>query len=141
LLWRSTRISTCSRREDIEWQMLRTVGWALFSIFNLHSVRFGSFVDRERSSGAECAIIAISAFSLYVMSLLARAQRRMANGIRFSHSRWFEADSFQCVTSTILAGGSVLNATFCWWWGRSARRVGNGSGNHQGRRQGIQGEG
>lgn len=61
--------------------------------------------------------IAVAAFSLIVMPLLARAKRAVAAEL---NSRAMHADSRQtdlcAYLSAILLGGLVLNAFFGWWW-------------------------
>ena len=59
----------------------------------------------------------VAAVSVVVMPLLARATRRVAEGIDSAAMR---ADSRQAdfctYLSAILLGGLLLNAVFGWWW-------------------------
>jgi divalent metal cation (Fe/Co/Zn/Cd) transporter len=75
-----------------------------------------SLVRREPPEASYIGI-AIAALSLVVMSLLARAKRRVAAGL---NSRALHADSRQtdicAYLSAILLGGLLLNAIVGWWW-------------------------
>ena len=75
-----------------------------------------SLIAREPPESSYVGI-ALSALSLVVMPLLARAKRRVAAGL---NSRAMQADSRQtdicAYLSAILLGGLLLNALFGWWW-------------------------
>ncbi|MCA1557308.1 MAG: cation transporter, partial [Acidobacteria bacterium] len=75
-----------------------------------------SLVLREPPESSYAGI-ALSALSLVMMPLLARAKRGVAANL---NSRAMQADSRQtdicAYLSAIVLGGLILNALFGWWW-------------------------
>lgn len=116
LLWR-LRIDDEDRREWRERTALRLVG-ASFLLLAGYVVydSLATLVTRE-SPDASYVGIGLTAVSLFVMPLLARAKRSVASEIG---SQAMRADSKQtdlCVyLSAISLGGLVLNALLGWWW-------------------------
>jgi divalent metal cation (Fe/Co/Zn/Cd) transporter len=105
------------RRERVEMITVRIVGWC-FLLLALYvgydSVR--SLVLRERP-GESTIGIALTALSVVIMPLLARAKRRVATGVG---SRALVAEARQtslcAYLSAIVLGGLALNAVLGWWW-------------------------
>ena len=117
LLWRLHHDLNSSRREDVERKTLRIVG-VCFVALALY-IAYDSAASLIRHDAPERSLpgIIIAALSLCVMPLLAKAKRRVANGIG---SAAMHADSrqtdFCTYLSVILLGGLLLNAILSWWW-------------------------
>ena len=117
MLWRLHHDLDPSRREDIERKTLRVVG-VCFLVLAVY-IGYDSHVSLIRHQPPERSLpgIIIAALSLVVMPLLARAKRRVANGIG---SAAMHADSrqteFCAYLSAILLIGLLLNAVLGWWW-------------------------
>ncbi|PYT02811.1 MAG: hypothetical protein DMF60_20235 [Acidobacteria bacterium] len=117
LLWCLHHDLDPSRREDIERKTLRVVGVCFLALAVY--IGYDSHVSLIRHQAPERSLlgIIIAALSLVVMPLLARAKRRVANGIG---SAAMHADSrqtdFCTYLSAILLGGLLLNAVLGWWW-------------------------
>ena len=105
------------RRERVERVTVRIVGWC-FLLLALYvagdSIR--SLALRERPSKSTVGIV-LTALSVVIMPLLARAKRRVATGVG---SRALVAEARQtslcAYLSAIVLGGLALNAGFGWWW-------------------------
>jgi divalent metal cation (Fe/Co/Zn/Cd) transporter len=64
--------------------------------------------------------IAITALSVVVMPLLARAKRQVANGLSSAALRADATQTSLCAyLSAITLGGLILNALLGWWWADS----------------------
>ena len=117
LLWRLNHDWNEARREAVERITLRIVG-ACFIALALY-IAFDSGLTLAHHDKPERSIpgIVVAAVSLVVMPLLARAKRRVAEGI---DSAAMKADSrqtdFCTYLSAILLGGLLLNALLGWWW-------------------------
>jgi divalent metal cation (Fe/Co/Zn/Cd) transporter len=116
LLWR-LHMDAPERRERAEKIALKLVGWSFLLLAAYVAFDAGkSLVSREPPEASYVGI-ALAAFSLIVMPLLARAKRRVAAGI---NSRALQADSRQtdicAYLSAILLGGLLANALLGWWW-------------------------
>jgi divalent metal cation (Fe/Co/Zn/Cd) transporter len=117
LLWRLHHDWNEARREAVELITLRIVG-ACFIALAVY-IAFDSGLTLARHEKPERSIpgIAVAAVSVVVMPLLARAKRRVAEGIDSAAMR---ADSrqtdFCTYLSAILLGGLLLNALLGWWW-------------------------
>jgi divalent metal cation (Fe/Co/Zn/Cd) transporter len=105
------------KRERVERITVRIVGWcflllALYVAYD--SLR--SLVLRERP-GESSIGIALTALSVVIMPLLARAKRRVATDVG---SRALVAEARQTTLcaylSAIVLGGLGLNAVLGWWW-------------------------
>lgn len=117
LLWRLRHDRNESRREAVERITLRIVGWSFIALAVY--VTFDSAWTLLQQAKPERSIpgIVVAAISVVVMPLLARAKRRVAEGIGSAAMR---ADSrqtdFCTYLSAILLGGLLLNALLGWWW-------------------------
>lgn len=105
------------RRERVEGNTVRIIGWcflllALYVAYD--SIR--SLVLQERPSESNVGI-ALTALSVLIMPLLARAKRRVAMDVG---SRALVAEARQtslcAYLSAIVLGGLALNAVLGWWW-------------------------
>ncbi len=117
LLWRLHQDHDESRRARVEGLTLRAVGVSFFLLAVY--ITWESLETLITAEAPERSLpgIVLTAFSIVVMPLLARAKRRVAKGIE---SRALEADAKQtdfCMyLSVIVLGGLLLNALFGWWW-------------------------
>jgi len=117
LLWRLHHDWNEARREAVERITLRIVAWC-FIVLAVY-IAFDSGVTLLRHEKPERSIpgIVVAATSVVVMPLLARAKRRVAEGIDSAAMR---ADSrqtdFCTYLSAILLCGLLLNAFLGWWW-------------------------
>jgi divalent metal cation (Fe/Co/Zn/Cd) transporter len=114
LLW---RLASSGRGESRERLALRLVGVSLFLLAAYVSFEAAKSLIGGEPAEASVAGIVLSAVSLIVMPLLARAKRRAAVDLG---SQALVADSRQtdicAYLSAILLGGLALNALFGWWW-------------------------
>jgi divalent metal cation (Fe/Co/Zn/Cd) transporter len=114
LLWRLQAHHSDERRERLA---LRLVGASFFLLAAYVAFDAAKSLLQHEPPHTSLVGIILSAVSLVVMPLLARAKRRVA--LRLA-SRALEADSRQtslcAYLSAILLGGLVLNAFFGWWW-------------------------
>jgi divalent metal cation (Fe/Co/Zn/Cd) transporter len=118
LIWR-LRVEQRSpeRAEQVEQRALRLIGLAflaLAAVVGVESVRSLVAGDRPDSSAIG---IALTALSLLVMPILARAKRRTGEELG---QRSVTADSAQtracAYLSAVVLAGLALNAAFGWWW-------------------------
>ena len=114
LLWRLRSDEDAERREALA---LKLVGVSFLVLAAYVAFDVVISLTLRESPETSYVGIALSALSLVVMPLLARAKRRVAAGL---NSRALEADSRQtdicAYLSAILLGGLILNALFGWWW-------------------------
>src|SRR5260221_6843928 len=117
LLWRLRFDIDPSRREGVERRTLRIVGLCFVALALYIAYDSAASLIRHEAPERSLPGIIIAAWSLCVMPLLARAKRRVANGIG---SAAMHADSrqtdFCTYLSAILLGGLLLNAVLGWWW-------------------------
>jgi len=117
LLWRLHHDLNESRREAVERITLRIVGWCFVALAAYVAVDSAWTLVQQEKSERSIPGIAVAAASVVVMPLLARAKRRVAEGIG---SAAMKADSrqtdFCTYLSAILLGGLLLNALLGWWW-------------------------
>lgn len=116
-LWRLQVERDESRRERVERITHRIIGWcflALAAYVTVDAVR--ALWHRERPGPSVVGIVILAA-SVVIMPVLARAKRRVAEGIG---SRALTADANQtsmcAYLSAIALAGVALNAVAGWWW-------------------------
>lgn len=117
LLWRLQAHEHDERREK---HALKLVGICFLVLGAYVATDAACSLYRHEAPETSVVGIVISALSLAVMPLLARAKRRVAGRL---NSAALAADSRQtdlcAYLSAILLGGLVLNAVFGWWWADS----------------------
>jgi divalent metal cation (Fe/Co/Zn/Cd) transporter len=117
LLWRLHHDLNESRREAVERITLRIVGWCFVALAVYVAVDSGWTLMRHEKPERSIPGIVVAALSVVVMPWLARAKRRVAQGIG---SAALKADSkqadFCAYLSAILLVGLLLNAVLGWWW-------------------------
>ena len=111
LLWRFHHDRNESRRGAVERITLRVVGWGFIALAVYITCDSGLTLVRHEIPQRSIPGIILAATSLVVMPLLARAKRRVAEGLS---SAAMKADSrqtdFCAYLSAILLGGLLLNA-------------------------------
>jgi hypothetical protein len=114
LVWRLRSDEDAERRERIALRLVGASFLILAAYVAFDAVK--SLIAREPPEASYVGI-ALSALSLVVMPLLARAKRHVAADL---NSRALKADSRQtdicAYLSAILLGGLLLNALYGWWW-------------------------
>ena len=105
LLWCLHHDLDPSRREDIERKTLRVVGVCFVALAVYISYDSAATLIRHEAPERSLPGIVIAALSLVVMPLLARAKRRVANGIG---SAAMHADSRQTDFCAYLSANSVM---------------------------------
>jgi divalent metal cation (Fe/Co/Zn/Cd) transporter len=114
LLWRLQAPQADERRERLA---LKLVGVSFLLLAGYVAIDAAWTLLQREAPHASLVGIVLSAASLVVMPLLARAKRRVAGRLE---SRALRADSRQtdlCAwLSAILLGGLALNALGGWWW-------------------------
>lgn len=117
LVWRLRSDAEVHRRERIEQIALRLVGVSFLLLTVYVAWEAAETLLRREAPQHSVPGILLAIASLIVMPLLARAKRRVAQGL---NSGAMHADSRQtdicAYLSAILLGGLVLNAVAGWWW-------------------------
>lgn len=117
LLWRLSVDVNEEKRERMEAVTLRIVGVCFMALAAYVAYDSGAALLRREPPKESLPGIILAIASLIAMPLLARAKRRVAQGI---NSGAMFADARQtdfCVyLSAILLGGLLLNALLGWWW-------------------------
>jgi cation diffusion facilitator family transporter len=117
LLWRLHTDGDEEGRERAEAFTLRIVGVCFLVLALYVGYEAGSSLVYRESPARSIPGILLALASLIVMPLLARAKRRVAQGIG---SEALRADAkqteFCTYLSAILLGGLLLNALLGWWW-------------------------
>jgi divalent metal cation (Fe/Co/Zn/Cd) transporter len=119
LIWRlkAEREQPPEAIEALDRRAHRGVGLSLFVLAAYVAWEAGGALWERERPGVSAVGIAITAVSIAVMIVLARAKRRAAAGLG---SRALAADAFQTTAcwwlSIITLGGIGLNAALGWWW-------------------------
>jgi len=117
LLWRLHSDLHAESRERTERMALRLVGLSFFSLAAYVSFEAMEALVRHEAPAKSIPGVALAIASVIAMPLLARAKRKVAQGIE---SRALQADSrqtdFCAYLSAILLIGLALNGLLAWWW-------------------------
>jgi divalent metal cation (Fe/Co/Zn/Cd) transporter len=117
LVWRLQTDADIHRRERIEQISRKLVGVSFLVLAAYVAYEAVTTLLSRQAPEHSLPGIILALASLIVMPLLARAKRRVAQGIG---SAAMHADSRQtdlcAYLSAILLGGLLLNATLGWWW-------------------------
>lgn len=118
LLWRlSAERSNPERANQVERTATRLIGasFMLLAVFVAYEAIRALALHEDPD--ASPVGIALTAISLVVMPLLARAKRRVAVALDSDSARADSAQTLACASlSAVVLAGLVLNATLGWWW-------------------------
>ena len=96
---------------------LRIVGSCFIALAVYIAFDSGLTLVRHEKPERSIPGIVVAAVSVVVMPLLARAKRRVAEGIDSAGMRTDSRQTDFCTyLSAILLGGLLLNALLGWWW-------------------------
>ena len=116
-IWRLRADADERRRKFAERQALRIIGLCFLALAAYVAIEATRSLIGQAAPDESFLDIGISAVSLVVMTVLARAKRQVAKTLT---SRAIHAEARQtdiCMyLSAILLGGLGLNALFGWWW-------------------------
>lgn len=117
LLWRLSADFDEGRRERAEKMALRIVGVCFVVLAAYVAYDSVTSLLRHEVPAESWSGIILAAVSLFVMPLLARGKRKIAQGIKSAALRADAKQTELCTyLSAILLGGLSLNALFGWWW-------------------------
>jgi len=115
--WRLRLDTNTDRRDYAERTTLRIVGWCFIALALYVAADSAKTLWFREAPETSAAGMVVTALSVVVMPLLARAKRRVAGGLS---SAALHADATQtslcAYLSAITLGGLVLNAALGWWW-------------------------
>jgi divalent metal cation (Fe/Co/Zn/Cd) transporter len=115
--WRLRLDTHVDRRAHAERTTLRIVGWCFIALALYVAADSGKTIWFRETPATSVAGIVITALSVVVMPLLARAKRRVAGGLSSAALRADARQTSLCAyLSAITLGGLVLNAAVGWWW-------------------------
>ena len=116
-LWRLRSDADAEQRERTEQSSLRILGASFLALAAYVTVDAGYALYAHHVPERTIPGIIITACSVAIMPLLARAKRGVAHALG---SRALVADATQtnlcAYLSAIVLGGLVLNTTVDWWW-------------------------
>lgn len=116
-LWRLRSDADVHRRAHVEKTTLRVVGWCFIALAIYVAGDSVKTLWQREIPEVSVAGIVITALSVVVMPLLARAKRRVAGALSSAALRAEAKQTSLCAyLSAITLGGLVLNAAFGWWW-------------------------
>jgi divalent metal cation (Fe/Co/Zn/Cd) transporter len=117
LIWRLRTDAAVHRREQVERLALKLVGLSFLALAAYVGYEALSTLIERKAPEHSIPGIVLAIASLLVMPILARAKRKVAQGL---NSRAMHADSRQtdlcAYLSAILLGGLLLNFALGWWW-------------------------
>jgi len=117
LVWRLRTDANAHRRAQVERIALRLVGASFVLLAAYVAYEAASSLGRREAPEHSVPGIMLAVAALIVMPILARAKRRVAQGL---NSDAMHADSRQtdlcAYLSAILLGGLLLNTALGWWW-------------------------
>lgn len=116
-LWRLRSDADLCRRARAEKTTLRIVGWCFIALAVYVGVDGVKTLLLREIPDVSVLGIAITALSVVVMPLLARAKRRIAGELSSAALRAEAMQTSLCAyLSAITLAGLALNAVFGWWW-------------------------
>jgi divalent metal cation (Fe/Co/Zn/Cd) transporter len=115
--WRLRRDADTKRRAHAETRALRIVGWCFVALAAYVAIDSGKTLWLQEAPRSSVAGLVITAMSIVVMPLLARAKREVASGLSSAALRADARQTSLCAyLSAITLSGLVLNALLGWWW-------------------------
>lgn len=118
LLWRlSTERSNPERAEQVERTATRLIGASFMLLAAFVTYEAIRALALHEEPDASPIGIGLTAISLVVMPLLARAKLRVAVALDSDAARADSAQTLACAwLSAVVLAGLVLNAILGWWW-------------------------
>ncbi len=115
--WRLHGDADVARRERAERVSRRVIGWTFLALGAYVAFDSGSALwHRERPERSVVGVIVL-ALSVLVMPILARAKRRVAEGLGSAALRADATQTSLCAyLSAVGLAGVGLNALLGWWW-------------------------
>ena len=116
-LWRLRSDADLHRRVRVEKATLRIVGWCFIALAVYVAIDSAKTLWLREIPDVSVLGIAITALSVVVMPLLARAKRRVADELSSAALRAEAMQTSLCAyLSAITLAGLAMNAAFGWWW-------------------------
>lgn len=116
-LWRLRLDADLHRRARVEQATLRIVGWCFLALAVYVAIDSVKTLWLREIPEVSILGIAITALSVVVMPVLARAKRRVAGELSSAALRAEAMQTLLCAyLSAITLGGLALSAAFGWWW-------------------------
>lgn len=116
-LWRLRTDAQLHRRAHVETTTLKIVGWCFIALAVYVAADSVKTLWQRETPHVSVAGIVITALSVVVMPLLARAKRRVAGALASAALRAEAMQTSLCAyLSAITLGGLALNAALGWWW-------------------------
>jgi divalent metal cation (Fe/Co/Zn/Cd) transporter len=116
-LWRLNADVDPARRHLVEQRTQKFIGVSFLALAGYVLWQSTTTLLHHESPQSSPAGIALAIASLLVMPLLARAKRRVANGLGSAALRSEAMQTSLCAwLSAILVVGLTLNALLGWWW-------------------------
>lgn len=115
--WRLRSDADAQRRARAEQRTLRIIGWCFLALAAYVAADGAKTLWFREPPDTTVVGMALTALSLVVMPLLARAKRRVAGALSSAALRAEAMQTSLCAyLSAITLGGLVLNASLGWWW-------------------------
>ena len=116
-LWRLRSDADVHRRAHVEKTTLRIVGWCFIALAIYVAGDSVRTLWLRGVPDVSVVGMVITALSVVVMPLLARAKRQVAGALSSASLRAEAMQTSLCAyLSAITLGGLALNAAFGWWW-------------------------
>ena len=115
--WRLQSDANVAHRVRAERMTVRFIGWCFLALAVYVAADSAKTLWLREPPDASVVGILLTAVSVVVMPLLARAKRHVAQGLSSAALRAEAAQTSLCAyLSAITLGGLVLNAVLGWWW-------------------------
>lgn len=116
-LWRLRSDAVVEHRARVERRTLRIIGWCFVALALYVAAESVKTLWLREIPGVSVVGIALTALSLIVMPVLARAKRRVAAALSSAALHAEATQTSLCAyLSAITLGGLALNAAFGVWW-------------------------
>jgi divalent metal cation (Fe/Co/Zn/Cd) transporter len=115
--WRLRSDTEPVRREHVERISLRVIGGCFLALAAYVTIDAGKSLWLQERPSRTIVGVVILTLSVFVMPLLARAKRQVADEMQSGALRAEAKQTSLCTYLSFIAlGGVALNAAFGWWW-------------------------
>ena len=115
--WRLRSDAEPLRREHVERISLRVIGACFLGLAAYVTIDAGKSLWRQERPSRTIVGVVILTLSVFVMPLLARAKREVADEMQSGALRAEARQTSLCAYLSFIAlAGVALNAAFGWWW-------------------------